>query len=144
MKFTLLSFIFLISINTKAQKYVLLDQHLAQPVRYTDKVTSNDKFNDFFPVEKKSLPEFINTLQEIENELSSKERVGKAKQYQLGCVKFSGVTRSPAKEERLDYVLSSSCDNVDISMHLCDAKFSNASNMYFIKTWLKYIQSSVK
>ena len=72
MKFILLLFIFLGSVNCKAQKYALLDKNLAQPVTYTNTVTSKDKFNGLFPVEKKMLPQFINALEEIENKLSSK------------------------------------------------------------------------
>ena len=53
MKYYLLAIIFFVSVNCKAQKYVLLDQHLAQPVTYANTVTSKDKFNDLFPVEKK-------------------------------------------------------------------------------------------
>ena len=80
----------------------------------------------------------------LKNKLSSKKPLGDAKQYEIGCAKFSGITVRLAAEERLDYVLTSNCDNVKISMHLCDAKISNASNSYFIKTWIKYIQSYVK
>jgi hypothetical protein len=141
MKFFLLSFIFLASVNCKAQKYALLDEHLAQPVTYANAVTSTDKFNDRFPVEKKMLEQFITVLREIDNKLSSKKPFGEAKQYEVGCSKFSGITVPHGSEIRLDYVLTSNCDNVKISMHLCDAKISNASNSYFIKTWIKYIQS---
>jgi hypothetical protein len=144
MKFFLLFFVLVGSVICKAQKYALLDQHIAQPVTYADKVTTKDKFDDLFPVEKKMLQEFINALREIENRLSSKGPFGEAKQYKVGCAKFSGVTRRLASEERLDYTLTSTCDNVEISMHLCDAKISNASNIYFIKTWIKYIQSYLK
>ena len=83
-------------------------------------------------------------LQEIENKLSSKGALGEAKQYEIGCAKFAGRTVRLASEERLDYMLTSTCDNVKITMHLCDAKISNASNIYFIKTWIKYIQSYIK
>ena len=145
MKFFLLFFILFGSVNCEAQKYALLDEHLAQPVIYSNTVTTTDKFNGFFPVEKKMLPQFINTLEEIESKLSSKGGpLGEAKQYEVGCAKFSGITVRLASEARLDYVLTSSCDNVKISMHLCDAKISNASNVYFIKTWIKYIQSYLK
>jgi hypothetical protein len=144
MKFFLLFFILAGSVNSKAQKYALLDERLAQPVTYTDKVTSNDKFNDLFPVEKKMLKQFINVLEEIQNKLASKGPLGEAKQYEVGCAKFSGVTRRVASEERLDYKLTSNCDNVEISMHLCNSRISNASNIYFIKTWIKYIQSYLK
>ena len=144
MKPLLLFFILAGPVNCIAQKYALLDEHLAQPVTYTDKVTPQDKFNDLFPVEKKLLPQFINVLEEIQNKLSSKGPFGEAKQYEVGCAKFTGINVRLAKEERLDYVLTSTCDNVKISMHLCDAKISNASNLYFIKTWIKYIENNLK
>lgn len=144
MKFFLFFLVLFVSINCSAQKYVLLDEHLAQPVTFASKVTSDDKFNDRFPIEKKMVPQFINTLREIEDKLSSKKPLGEAKQYEIGCAKFSGLIVRLAAEERLDYVLTSTCDNVKISMHLCDAKISNASNIYFIRTWIKYIQSYVK
>lgn len=144
MKPLLLFIILFASVNCKAQKYALLDQHLAQPVRYADNVTSTDKFNDFFPIEKKMLQQFIGSLQEIETKLSSKVPFGEPKQYEVGCSKFIGINVRLASEERLDYVITSTCDNVKISMHLCDAKISNASNIYFIKTWIKYIQSYLK
>jgi hypothetical protein len=144
MKFFLPFFLLFASVNCEAQKYALLDQHLAQPVAFSNKVTSDDKFNDRFPVEKKMLPQFLNTLREIQDKLASKKPLGNAKQYDVGCAKFSGTTVRLAAEERLDYVLTSNCDNVKISMHLCDAKISNDSNIYFIKTWIKYIQSYVK
>ena len=144
MKSLLLFFILAGSANCNAQKYALLDEHLGQPVTYTDKVTTNDKFHDLFPVEKKLLPQFIKVLEEIQNKLSSKGAFGEAKKFEVGCAKFTGLNVRLAKEERLDYVLTSTCDNVKISMHLCDAKISNASNLYFIKTWIKYIQSNLK
>jgi len=141
MNFFLLFFILLGSVNLKAQKYALLDKRLAQPVTYTNTVTSADKFNGLFPVEKKMLTQFINVLEEIETKLSSKGPFGEVKQYEFGCTKFAGITVPLASETRMDYVLTSSCDNVKISMHLCDAKISNGSNVFFIKTWIKYIQS---
>ncbi len=143
MKLFLLLFVFTCSANVKAQKYALLDKRLAQPITYTNKVTSNDQFNGLFPVEKKWLPQFIKDLEEIKNKLSSKGSF-EAKQYTLGCTKFTGVKVSLASEDRLDYVITSNCDGVKISMHLCDAKMTNAGNLFFIKTWIKYIGSYVK
>ena len=141
----LLLFILLFSaVVTKAQKYVLLDQHISEPVKYTNTVTSEDKFNGLFPVEKKLFPEFLKALEEIENKLSSKPPFGKIKEYEIGCIKFTGRSIMLAAGERIDYVITSTCDNVRISMHLSDAKISNASNAYFIKTWIKYIKSNSK
>ena len=144
MKISLLVIFLIGSFAAEGQKYALLDKHLVEPIIYTNKVTSNDKFNGFFPVEKKELPQFIKALEEIENKLATKGSLGEAKQYTIGCTKFAGVTVSLASGERLDYVLTSTCDDVRVSMHLCDAKLSNANNEFFIKTWIKYINSYLK
>lgn len=142
----ILLFIFLLSIATapKAQKYALLDQHIAAPVKYTEKVTSADKFSNFFPVEKKRIPEFLKALKEIEGRLISPPPFGKIKEYEIGCIKFTGRAIMLAAGERIDYVITSTCDRVGISMHLSDAKLSNKSNAFFIKTWIKYIESNVR
>ena len=145
MKQTLL-LLFLCSVITvtRAQKYALLDQHIAEPVKYSNTVTSVDKFNDRFPVEKKLVPEFLKALEEIEGKLSSKPPFGKIKDYEIGCIQFTGRAIMLATGERIDYVITSSCDDVRISMHLSDAKLSNKGNAFFIKTWIQYIRSYVK
>ena len=140
----LLLFLFSFAAVTKAQKYVLLDQHMAEPVKYSNTITSADKFNDLFPVEKKLVPEFLKALEEIENKLSSKPPFGKIKDYEIGCIRFTGRAIMLAAGERIDYVITSSCDDVRISMHLSDAKLSNKGNAFFIKTWIQYIRSYVK
>jgi hypothetical protein len=140
----LLLFLFSFAAITKAQKYVLLDQHMAEPVKYSNTITSADKFNDLFPVEKKLVPEFLRALEEIENKLSSKPPFGKIKDYEIGCIRFTGRAIMLAAGERIDYVITSSCEDVRISMHLSDAKLSNKGNSFFIKTWIQYIKSYVK
>ncbi|MDQ6901702.1 MAG: hypothetical protein M3139_01675 [Bacteroidota bacterium] len=144
MKYILLVLFACTFANSHAQKFALLDMHLANPIKYSNKVTSNDKFNSLFPVEKKMLPEFINTLKEIEKRLLSKEIIKDAKQYEMGCIKFTGVIVPLASGERIDYVVTSSCDNVKIAMHLCDAKLSRTTNGFFVKTWIKYITTNQK
>jgi hypothetical protein len=144
MKYFLSFFFIFIPLNLQAQKFALLDMHLAEPVRYVEKVTSNDKFNNLFPVEQKVLPAYIKALQEIEKTLASKEPVKEAKHYEMGCINFRGVIVGTASDERIDYIVTSTCDNVKITMHLCDAKLSKASNDYFVKTWIRYIESYVK
>jgi hypothetical protein len=137
--------IFLLEVmNVSAQKYVLLDKNLIQPVHFSNTVTLTDKVNGFFPVEKKNIKQFVNALEEINQKLSLKDSKTEAKQYQMGCITFTGLTVSLIKEDRLDYVLNSNCDNVKITMHLSDAKISNANNAYFIKTWIKYIKNALK
>ncbi|HEY5407115.1 MAG TPA: hypothetical protein VIJ92_08505 [Ginsengibacter sp.] len=133
-----------LAIATKAQKYMLLDQHMAEPVKYSNTITSADKFNDLFPVEKKLAPEFLKALEEIETKLSSKPPFGKIREYEIGCIRFTGRAIMLAAGERIDYVITSTCDNVRISMHLSDGKISNKTNAFFIKTWIQYIKSSVK
>ncbi|MDQ6889127.1 MAG: hypothetical protein M3Z56_02445 [Bacteroidota bacterium] len=144
MKYFLLFIFLFFVVQGYAQKYVLLDKRLAQPATFTNKVTSVEKFNGFFPVEKKELPQFIKALEEIAKKLSAKEPLGTVKQYKIGCVRFRGFTVSLASGDRLDYVINSDCDGINISMHLSDAKISNANNAFFINTWLKYIKSSTK
>jgi len=67
---------------------------------------------------------------------------GKARQYEVGCVKFTGRILDLASGKRMDYEIISGCENMNISMHLCDAKIPNADNAFFIKTWIKYIESN--
>ncbi|MEO6220599.1 MAG: hypothetical protein ABIO81_09240 [Ginsengibacter sp.] len=144
MRYFLLVAFSLLLVGVKAQKYALLDKRLAQPVTYTDRVTQTDKFNGLFPVEKKQLPKFIIALQEISKKLSTPGLLGDAKQYQIGCTKFTGLTITLATGDRLDYVITSNCGDIIINMHLSDAKSSNAINAFFIDTWIKYIKSSAK
>ena len=125
--------------DSRAQKFALLDMHLANPIKYSNTVTSNDKFNNLFPVEKKMLPEFINALKEIEKKLLSKEQIKDANTYEMGCIKFTGVIVPLATDTRIDYVVTTTCDNVKIDMHLCNAKLSRSTNGFFVRTWIKYI-----
>ncbi|MEO8413474.1 MAG: hypothetical protein ABI472_07425 [Ginsengibacter sp.] len=144
MKTWLFFLLFFAATGTQAQQYALLDMHLANPIQYANTITPGNKFNDLFPVEKKMLPQFIKVLEEIEKKLSSKEPFGEAKQFEIGCINFRGIIVSLASGERLDYVVTSTCDNIGISMHLCDAKISNTSNAFFIKTWIKYMEGYAK
>ncbi|MGH2564156.1 MAG: hypothetical protein ACRDE5_06570 [Ginsengibacter sp.] len=144
MKYTFLLFLLFSFVVTSAQKYALFDQRITEPAKYTNRVTPSDKFNRLFPVEQKQIPEFLKVLEEIETKLSSKPPFGKIKDYQIGCIKFIGRSTTVAGGERIDYVVTSTCDDVKISMHLSDAKLGNESNAFFIKTWIKYIKSYVK
>lgn len=140
MKHILLISLLILSIAARGQKYALLDETLVQPVKYTNVITSADKFNNFFPIEKKVLPEFIKALKDIDRKLAS-GNYGKLQQYEMGCVKFTGGLVFLPEGQRMDYVITSSCNNIKISMHLCNPKKSNSSNAFFIKTWIKYIEN---
>ena len=145
MKYFLLFALSMATLHIQAQKYLLLDTRIARPVTYSNKITSADKFHQLFPVEKKSVKQFVSALEEISKELSAADgHIRKVKQYRMGCVVFTGLAVPIAKEERLDYVITSECDGVKISMHLSNAKLKNARTAYFIKTWIKYIKASMK
>ncbi|MGN6249899.1 MAG: hypothetical protein ACTHNG_16220 [Ginsengibacter sp.] len=130
--------------GTKAQNYMLLDESISQPAVYTNHLNEMAKYKKYFPVAVKDLPEFLKVLEEIDGRLSEPKVTGPAKNYKIGCVEFTGKVFPLSSGERIDYVLSSDCENVKIRMHLCDAKLSNSDNAYFVKTWIKYIRSTMK
>lgn len=128
----------------KAQKYVLFDEAIAQPAIYSNHLNEMEKYNKFFPVEAKDIPQFLSVLQEIANRLSEHKVTGSVKDYKVGCAQFTGKVFPLAVGNRIDYMLTSNCDGIKVTMHLCDAKLSNANNAYFVKTWIKYIRSTLK
>ena len=144
MKYVFLILILCIVNQTKAQKYILLDQAISQPAFYSNQVTVSEKYKGFFPVEKKDIPNFLKALEEISARLSADKTDGKAKNYTIGCTQFRGTAFPLSKGERLDYILTSTCGGVDVSMHLVNAKLSNEDNAYFVDTWIKYIKSAMK
>lgn len=144
MKYFLLSFLIMSAVVAKAQKYVLLDPRMLDPVTEVNIVTSADKFKGWFPVEKKMLPLFIRSLEEIQKKLVAGIPFVDVKDYVVGCVQFTGRAISIAGAERLDYVIVATCENLRISMHLVDAKISSAHNGFFIKMWIRYIRSFKK
>ena len=129
---------------SQAQKYVLLDEAIAQPAVYTNHLSELEKYKKFFPVEVNEISEFINVLQQILERLNQKKVTGDAQNYKVGCVEFKGKVFPLSSNERIDYVITSDCDGKKVTMHLCDAKLSNSNNAYFVKTWIKYIKSNVK
>lgn len=144
MKYILVLVIICSSFQGHAQKYILLDKSISQPAFYSNKILVSEKYKGFFPLGKKDVPKFLDALEEIVQRLSSGKITGKAKSYQFGCTELKGVAFPLASGERLDYVLTSTCENLRITMHLCDAKLSNEDNAYYIKTWIKYIRSAQK
>ena len=144
MKYILILIFSVAAYQGHAQKYILLDKAISQPAFYANQILVSDRYKGFFPLEKKDLPKFLEILQEISQRLSSKKITGTVKNYKLGCIELNGVAFPLASGERLDYTLTSTCDNIKISMHLCDAKLSNEDNAYFINTWIKYIKNAQK
>ncbi len=128
----------------KAQKYVLLDEAISQPAVFTNHLSEMEKYKKFFPVEMKDVRRFLDVLQQIANRLSGDKITGPAKSYKVGCAQFTGKVFPLATGERIDYVITSTCDGVRVTMHLCDAKLSNVNNAYFVNTWIKYIRNTIK
>jgi len=128
----------------QAQRYALLDEHFIHPVRYVDQVTASDRFNDLFPVEKQALPAFLKALQEIDAQLSALPLRGKLTNYSMGCLQFTGRLTTVAGRERIDYVVTSTCDSVRISLHLCDAKVTPARNAFYVRVLIRYIEENIR
>jgi hypothetical protein len=141
--FTFLLLIFSVTYLCNAQKYILLDRSISQPAFFSNKITVADKYKRFFPVEKKDILKFVEALEEISKNVMAKKTTENAKQYAIGCIKFSGRIVQMGAGQRLDYILTSTCDEIEIRMHLCDAKLSNENNAYFIKTWIRYINKAM-
>lgn len=140
-------FIFLFVCNANvshSQKYVLLDKTMSQPAFYSNTISASEKFKGFFPVEKKDIPKFLSALEEIAKKLSLKKITGAPKNYVIGCTQFTSHAFPLASGERIDYVLTSTCADIKISMRLVDAKLNKENNAYFVNTWIKYIKNAVK
>lgn len=142
MKWFLSLFCSLACLCAPAQKYALLDMRLSQPVRYTDHISLQEQWGQYFPVEKEKLPQFVSALGQIVRVLQSPKGPQEPIDFQIGCVKFSGMVIEAKGRNRMDVVLNSNCQGVHISMHLCEARFSNARNAFFVRTWIKYIEKS--
>ena len=144
MKYFLLLTILCVSLATHAQKYILLDEAIAQPAVYTNHLTDLEKYKKFFPVEVKELPQFLEVLQKIDDLLNGKNNNTAAINFKAGCADFKGRAFKLASGTRFDYILTADCEGFKKMMHLCDAKLTNANNAYFIRTWIKYIKSNMK
>jgi len=145
MKHFLTAALLLISGIGFSQKYVLIDKNISLPLSYSNIVTLEHSHKHLFPVETTQLKKFITELEKIVVFLTDKsKRKPYAFDYNIGKTRFVGLKISLAKEERLDVVISTDCDGTKIFMHISDSKISNASNAYFINTWIRYIKSYVK
>ncbi len=130
--FLYVGFILLSSVCS-AQKYVLIDKNMSLPVTYSNTITTEDNFKGYFPVEKIKINEFINEIDKIARILAdSNRKKQEAFKYNIGNTTFNGLRVPLAVEERMDVTLTTEYGTSKITMHLSDAKISNASNAYFI------------
>ena len=145
MKYFLPAFLILLTGFTYSQKYVLIDKTMAQPLSYTNTVTLQHSYKKLFAVERDKLPRFITEVEKILAMLSDKKKAKpESLEFYVGKTRFVGLKVPTSAEERLDVVLSTDCDGTKLYMHLSDAKISNANNVFFINTWLRYIKSYAK
>lgn len=145
MKYFLYVGFILLSSVCSAQKYVLIDRTMSLPITYSNIITTEDNFKGYFPVEKIKINEFIKEIDKIARLLTdSKIKKPEAFNFNIGSTTFNGLKVPLAVEERLDVTLTTDYGTSKISMHLSDPKISNASNAYYINTWLKYLRSHLK
>ncbi len=126
------------------QKYVLLDKKMSIPVSYANDISVEQAYKGIFPVEKINIKKFIAAVEKISKLLAIKNAKPNPINFRLGATKFSSVKISSKAEERVDIVITTFYNNTNISMHLADARNSNANNAYYINTWLKYIKGYIK
>lgn len=135
-------FIFLfIGLQVSAQPYALLDKNMVMPAKYAKTFSPEDRAKGYFPVEKKDLPQFIATLKKISKDLAAKNRLSSVDNYQVGCVTFAGQLLNLDKGDKIDYIVTSTCAQTNTVLHLVDLKLTKETNLYFIRTWIKYIQT---
>lgn len=127
-----------------AQKYALIDQTLAQPVKFVNAVSSQEVHQKQLPVESKFLPELIKALERIKEDIDNKTPPVHARKFQLGCTHISGIAVAIGKEIRFNYVINSNCEEVNASFVLCDAKFKNKTNSFIVGTWIKYLKANLR
>ncbi len=141
--FLLLGFIFISTICT-AQKYVLIDKRMNLPLAYTDNVTVEHNYKGYFAVEKTQVKHLIAEVEKIAQKLKPGQKVDDSFNFKVGNTSFVGLRIPLARDERYDVVLSTDCGELKSFMHLSDAKITNASNAYYINTWLKYLKNNLK
>lgn len=142
MKHFLYAFLILFCTYSTAQKYVLVDKKMNLPVTYTNQVTTQDNIKGYFPVDKAKINEFIAEIEKIARLLNDpKKKKPETIDVLIGSTTLHGLTIALSAEERMDVVLTTDYGVAKASMHLCDPKISNASNAYYINTWLKYLRS---
>ncbi len=145
MKSSLFFLFILISSLCSAQKYALIDKKMTLPVTFTNIVTVQDSYKGYFVIEKNELANFITEIEKIARLLmDTTKKKPETIDVNVGSTTIHGLKIPLAKEERMDVVLTTDYGASKMTMHLCDAKVSNASNAFFITTWVKYLRGYAK
>jgi len=127
-----------------AQKYILVDKKMSLPVTYANTLSVQDNYHGYFPIEKSKIKEFLAEVEKIAKLLGDpKGKKPEKFHYLVGSTIFHGIRVALSTEERLDVVLTTNYGPAVSTLHLCDAKISNANNVFYINTWLKYLHSYI-
>ena len=137
--------VFIVATSTcLGQKYVLIDKKMSMPLAYTDNVTVEHNYKGYFAVEKTKIGQVIAEIEKIAKNLKPGGKPDDSFNFKVGNTTFTGLKIPLAKDERYDVVISTDCGQIKSFMHLSDAKITNASNAYYINTWLKYVKNNLK
>jgi hypothetical protein len=117
---------------------------MSLPVTYSNSITVEDDYKGYFPIEKSKITEFISEIDKIAKLLSDpKAKKPESFDLAVGSTTFHVLRVPLSAEERMDIVLTTDYGASKSTMHLSDAKISNATNAYYITTWLKYLRSYI-
>ena len=133
----------LVSFQSKAQFYTLLDKTMVHPVKLVNTVTVIDEYQNMFPVETKFIPVFVEKLKHISSILRQKN-LPEVLNISIGKTSFNGIRTKNSYGERMDIVISTVCANREHKMHLCSSNIKTENNIYFINAWTDYIKSFVR
>ena len=124
-----------------AQKYVLIDETMMQPLLYTNDVSLQNTAKNIFVVEANHLKEFVSALNKISSRFTDGSKKDDDLNFNIGATKIKSIPISIRKEDRLDIMVNTYTEDINVSMHLSDTKVSNTQNLFFISSWIKYIKS---
>lgn len=145
MKQILTLLLILICTVCTAQKYALIDKKMSMPVMYANTLSVQDSYKGYFIVEKSKLLDFITEIENIAKILmDTTNKKPENINVNVGRTNIHGLKIQLATEDRIDVVLTTDYGDAKTTMHLCDAKVSNANNSFFVNTWLKYLHSYIK
>jgi hypothetical protein len=133
--------ILLISINLKAQRYIIIDRKLKQPMQRADVITQAQLNKGQFAVEQKDISPILNKLDSIKVRL---RKVGREKfdefQWKFGSTTLSGKVVKWTYGDKLNISLSTDLGNgYTPSFYIIDARRSNRDNANYIDKLKAYI-----
>ncbi len=112
-----------------AQKFVLIDETMVQPLSYTDNLSLKNAHKNIFVVETIQLKHFVSALNKILNNLMN-DKSNEDLNFIIGNTKFRSIPITISNEKRFDIMMSTRTDGTNVSMHLSNTKNSNAQNIF--------------